>query len=37
VHGLPGQQWTELFFPEKLQKATIQVGKKWKKVTDTAP
>jgi tyrosyl-tRNA synthetase len=32
---IDGKQWTDLFFPEKIEKATIQVGKKWKKVSDT--
>jgi len=31
---IDGQQVTALFHPEKIRKATVQVGKKWKKITD---
>jgi 16S rRNA U516 pseudouridylate synthase RsuA-like enzyme len=31
---IDGRQVTALFYPEKIRKATVQVGKKWKKITD---
>ena len=31
---IDGQQVTALFYPKKIRKATVQVGKKWKKITD---